>query len=118
MLTTLQQKALSNMLKGLQALGCSYIVIDNDGGDYKYGDAFAVKKKKKGKHPYGALRDHYWPFVKDLKPGDAVEVPVGNFSMNDIQSGLAAKLGAAWGSGSYVTTRHIDKKVIEVLRVY
>jgi hypothetical protein len=117
MTTELQQKALNNMLKGLQSLGCSYIVVDNDGGDYKYGDAFATKKKK-GKRPYGVLRNHYWPFVQDLKPGDTVKVPIGPFTMDEIQSGIAAKLSMQWGPGSFVTTRHAEQKVIEVLRVF
>jgi hypothetical protein len=115
--TELQQKALNNMLKGLQSLGCSYIVLDNDGGDYKYGDAFATKKHK-GKHPYGVLRSYYWPFVHKMKPGDTVKVPIGSFTMDEIQGGLAAKMSMEWGTGSFVTTRHIEEKVIEVLRVF
>ena len=113
----LQQKAFKNMLKGLESLGCSYIVIDADGADYRYGDALAPKKKK-SKHPKGALRDHYWPLIKNLKPGETAEVQVGPYSMDDIQSGMCSKASTAWGAGSYVTSRDVTTKTISIFRAY
>jgi hypothetical protein len=118
MTTALEQKALNNIFKGLQSLGCSYVIIDKDGADYTYGEAFKKGRKKKGKHPHGAIRDHYWPLLQDLAPGNATEIPAGQFSIDDIQSGVAAKAATTWGPGSFVTSRNKEKNVLEVLRVF
>jgi|DEB0MinimDraft_10_1074344.scaffolds.fasta_scaffold34303_4 hypothetical protein len=118
MTTALEQKALNNIFKGLQSLGCSYVIIDKDGADYTYGEAFKKGRKKKGKHPHGAIRDHYWPLLQDLAPGNATEIPAGQFSIDDIQSGVAAKASTTWGPGSFVTSRNKEKNVLEVLRVF
>jgi len=118
MSTPLEQKALNNLLKGLQSLDCSYVVIDKDGADYTYGEAFKKGRKKKGKHPHGAIRDHYWPLLQDLAPGNATEIPAGQFSIDDIQSGVAAKASTTWGPGSFVTSRNREKNVLSVLRVF
>ena len=118
MTTALEQKALNNIFKGLQSLGCSYVIIDKDGADYTYGEAFKKGRKKKGKHPHGAIRDHYWPLLQDLAPGNTTEIPAGQFSIDDIQSGVAAKASTIWGPGSFVTSRNREKNVLEVLRVF
>jgi hypothetical protein len=120
MTTALEQKALNNIFKGLQSLGCSYVIIDKDGADYVYGDILPGKKPKKGKgkYPYGSISEHYSQWIKDLQPGTAVEIPAGDFDMNDIQSGVAAKASTTWGPGSFVTSRNKEKNVLEVLRVF
>lgn len=119
MTTTLEQKALNNIFKGLQSLDCSYVIIDKDGADYSYGEAFQKgRKRKKSKHPFGTLRNHYWPLLQDLAPGNATEIPAGQFSIDDIQSGVAAKAATTWGPGSFVTSRNREKNVLEVLRVF
>ena len=112
MTTALEQKALNNIFKGLQSLGCSYVIIDKDG------EAFKKGRKKKGKHPYGAIRDYYWPILENLEPGKTTEIPAGQFSIDDIQSGVAAKASTTWGPGSFVTSRNREKNVLEVLRVF
>jgi hypothetical protein len=48
MSTELEQRALNRLLEGLRNLGCSYVVIDKDGADYTYGDAFKKERQKKG----------------------------------------------------------------------
>jgi len=119
MTTPLEQKALNNLLKGLQSLDCSYVVIDKDGADYSYGEAFQKgRKRKKSKHPFGTLRNHYWPWIEKLEPGKAVEIPGGPFELVDIQSGVGAKASTIWGPGSFITTMNKDKNVLEVLRVF
>jgi len=118
MTTALEQKALNNIFKGLQSLGCSYVIIDKDGADYTYGEAFKKGRRKKGRHEHGAIRDHYWPLLQDLEPGNAVEIPAGQFTIDEIQSGVGAKAATTWGPGSFVTSRNREKNVLEVLRVF
>jgi hypothetical protein len=119
MSTELEQKALNRLLEGLRNLGCSYVVIDKDGADYTYGDAFKKERQKKGAKygRYGALREYYGPWLKDLEPGSSVEIPCKDFDITDIQAGVASQASAIWGNGSYVTSMNREKNVLEVLRV-
>ena len=119
MSTELEQKALNRLLEGLRNIGCSYVVIDKDGADYTYGDAFKKERQKKGSKygRYGALREYYGPWLKDLDPGDTVEIPAKHFDLLDIQSGVCAKAVTDWGPGSCITSMNRDKNVLEVLRV-
>ena len=119
MSTELEQKALNRLLEGLRNLGCSYVVIDKDGADYTYGDAFKKERQKKGAKygRYGALREYYGPWLTDLAPGDTVEIPAKDFDLEDIQSGVCSKAVTEWGPGSCVTSMNRTKNVLEVLRV-
>lgn len=113
-----QQKALNQLLVGLQNLGCSYVVIDKDGADYTFGDALKKgQKKRPRKYPYGSIREYYYPWIKDLAPGDSTVVPAGSFSIEDIQSGIGAKAAALWGPGTFVTSLDRSSNSVEVLRV-
>lgn len=112
----MQLKALGNMLKGLKVLGCSFIVIDSEGTRHEYGDA--IGKKHKSKNPHGELRKYYMPLIQDMNPGDAVEIPAGEYSIDQIQSGVTSTLSKIWGNGSYITSRDSNKNTIEVLRVF
>ena len=119
MSTELEQKALNRLLEGLRNLGCSYVVIDKDGADYTYGDAFKKERQKKGAKygRYGALRDYYGPWLTDLRPGGVVEIPAKHFELEDLQSGVCSKAVTEWGPGSCVTSMNRTKNVLEVLRV-
>jgi hypothetical protein len=119
MSTELEQKALNRLLEGLRNLGCSYVVIDKDGADYTYGDALKKGQPKKGNKygHYGALREYYGPWLKDLAPGDTVEIPAKDFDLVDIQSGVCSKAVTEWGPGSCITSMNRTKNVLEVLRV-
>ena len=118
MSSKLEQKALDHLLKGMQNLGCSYVVIDKDGADYTFGDAFKKDRKKKGlKYGYGALREYYGPWLKDLEPGSSVEIPCKDFDITDIQAGVASQASDIWGNGSYMTSMNREKNVVEVLRL-
>jgi hypothetical protein len=76
----------------MQNLGCSYVVIDKDGADYTFGDAFKKDRKKKGlKYGYGALREYYGPWLKELQPGSSVEIPCKDFDIRTSRQVLRAK---------------------------
>jgi len=113
----LKQKAFKNMLKGLESLGCSYIIIDADGSEYKYGDALAPVKKK-SKSNSAELKNYCWPFIKDLKPGETIEVPAGPYTVGEIQTSMCLRALTEWGAGSYVTARNKEKECVEILRVF
>lgn len=108
--------ALQRALQLLHSVGAKYKIVTPDGAEY--GDLELAKdKKSKRLHPLGALRNYYSPFIKDMQPGDVVQVPIGEYDMPRIQSGICAYAGSTWGNGSVVTRRDTLNNAIEVLRV-
>ena len=111
-------KAMTQLLVALQNLGCSYVVIDQEGIEHVHGDPLKKEKAKRPrKYPLRAMQNYYLPWIKDLEPGGATEIPVGEFTLKDLQAGVASKASAMWGNGTYITSRNPEKNVLEVLRI-
>ena len=75
------------------------------------------KKRRKLRHPYGALKAHYMPFVGDIKPNECRDVPWGAFLPGPLMSGISAWGCHEWGNGKIVVATNKAKKCIEVMRV-
>lgn len=116
---SLRQKALNNLLTGLKNLGCSYVIVDNEGTTHTHGDALKKKghAKKGSRYGFGVLRDYYGPWIKDLQPGDSAEIPCDKFDVIAVQAGVANMASDMWGSGSFMTSRNKEKNSLEVIRI-
>lgn len=111
--SSLFQKALAT----IKASGAQFRIILPDGTQYGNLEVRGPKPKKRNlKHPYGALKAHYFPFVKDLQPGGFVEVPWGAFLPGPLMSGISAWGCHTWGNGKITVAVNRDRKCIEVLR--
>ena len=112
-------RAVEQALSTLSKLGCVYHAQFN-GKDYTNGQ-LATAKLKRAKRAssinYGARADYYKPFIKDLQPGDVVDVPFGDFYGYDLQSSIGAWAVSNWGTKSFMTTVNKKTKVVEVLRL-
>lgn len=122
---TLKNQALEDLLKALRNLGCTYFVIDEGGAEFKHGDVFAnvkVKANKLNRRPLnykmGELSNYLRPFIKDLKAGDAVVVPGGDYGAVVLQSSLTSLCNRTFGKGKCMTRTNTEENTIEVLRVY
>lgn len=121
-LSTTQLRMLSRGLSILKSLPVEFIVVGG-GETYTQGELELVAKKsaKQGKrplkYPFGAIRKHVTPYMQDMKPGDVVQVPIGEYDINSIQSGVCNYAGRTWGNDTYTTARIGSKGVIEVMRV-
>lgn len=108
--------ALQRAVKILNSIGASYKIITEDGGEF--GDLEVVKTtKKKNRYPFGVLRSYYGPIVSDMAVGDVRLVPIGEYCMESIQSGICSYAGILWGNGSVMTRRDSVNNAVEVLRV-
>lgn len=115
---------LERSLAALKATGAKYIVVMPDGTTHTQGDlklAGPEKEKRRRKrgieHPIGAISAYYLPLIKDMQPGQIVEVPYDRFRPEVLVSGISSRAVEMWGKSSAVTARNPEKKVIEVLRV-
>lgn len=109
-------RAVEQALETLSKLGCVYHAQFN-GKDYTNGQLATAKLKRASTTCYGDRAEHYKPFIKDLQPGDVVDVPFGNFHGADLQSSISAWAVSNWGTKSFMTTVNKKTKVVEVLRL-
>ena len=114
---------LERSLAALKATGAKFIIVMPDGtthsqGDLKLAEPEKEKRKKRGvEHPIGAISGYYLPLIKDMLPGQLVEIPYDRFRPEVLVSGISSRAVSMWGKNSTVTARNPEKKVVEVLRV-
>lgn len=108
-------------LATLDAAGAQYRIIMPDGnsfGTLPYSEPKPEKAKRRSlKHPYGALRTYYLPFVEGIKPNQCVEVPRGPFLVADLAGAISSYFCTKLGNGKVTVARNHKKGVVEVLRV-
>ena len=110
---SIHQIAIEKAIRMLSASGATYHIKSTDkewGAPIK-----AVKLKRNAKYGYGALTNHFAPFIKDIKVGDVALVPFGEFDKESIRGALCGHLSHHWGNGSYMI--HRTPTAIEVLRL-
>lgn len=109
--------AVARALVILKSLKAEYKIILPDGAEY--GDLVIQPKKAKRqfKYPIGEMADHYRPFVKNMKPGEVVSVPLGKFEAEHLRGTMTGHFAKTWGAGSTMTTINKKAKTVEVLRI-
>lgn len=119
MTDTLQQIALSRALRTLDAIGAQYAVIYNDETYGVLKLAPPPRKRKDGFAQYkrGETHRHYWPLVKDLRPGEVAQVPYDIFESAVLIGHICAACTHAWGKGSYVSKRNDETQTVDLLRL-
>lgn len=115
----IKQRVIEDVMRKLMSLGVEYKIVTPVG---EYGDLETVKpvaqrKKSALRFPRGELRNHYMPYIINLKPGDEVIIPGAKFGVDAVQSGLTSWTISNWGHGSVVTMRDKDKDTLTVLRI-
>ena len=110
---SIQNIAIEKAIRLLEAGGATYHIKSTDkewGAPIK-----AVKLKRNAKYGYGALTNHFAPYLKDTKVNEVAYVPYGEFAKESIRGALCGHLSHNWGNGSYMI--HQTPENIEVLRL-
>ena len=104
MIPEIVKRTIAQAIKLLDASGCKYKVIDQDGNEY---GVLAVSEPKKAsksyKHPPGTMHRFYYPLIKDMKVGDVVVIKNFDFEPRALQGAVTAWASEHWGKGSYKT---------------
>lgn len=104
----------------IKASGAQYRIVMPSGeqfGDLPIAAPEPERKRRKLRHPYGVLKAHYLPYVKDIQPGQCIDVPCGPFLPGPLMSGISAHFCHTLGNGKVMVAGNKDKKCVEVLRV-
>tara|TARA_B110000211_G_C14080853_1_gene554427 strand:+ start:3357 stop:3722 length:366 start_codon:yes stop_codon:yes gene_type:complete len=117
-----QKIAIERALRFLNAAGCKYCILEADGTKHGTLEVAAPKKQERraSRFPRGAMLTHYKPFVQNMKAGDSVLVPYGEFGADEegksaLRGALGSWCSATWGNKTYIT--HNNAKGVELLRV-
>ena len=112
-MNTVKALAIDQALKLLNASGCKYFVVDEEGKTY--GEIPVLPKQKNDrKYKPGEMLNYYKPFVINAKVGDVVVIPYGNFDQRSLSGAVTAYLSNTWGKKSYKS--YMTNSAIEILR--
>ena len=116
----IKQGALNKALNTLNALGCKYAVIDEDGNKHGTLEVMAAKTgntKRPSFFPKGEVKNHVMQYIGNIQVGDVKEVPYGKYGGNTIQSSVSSFMHHRYGSGAHTSSQNHAKKALEVLRL-
>lgn len=117
---------LERSITALNAMDAKYIIVMPDGTKYERGglklepertQSNKIRRKRGLVHPIGAVKQYYWPFIKDVAPGQLVEIPYDKYGGELLSSGISSYATRIWGKKSAMTVRNNNKGVVEVLRL-
>ena len=111
----IELKTLNSAIRLLNAIKCSYAIIDTDGN--KHGTLEIAEKKIERKYPYGSITKHVRQYLKELDVGDYLEIPIANFDFETIQSVGCSLFHQSWGKGNYTTCGVNENTALQVMRL-
>ncbi len=114
--SVLHEKALSNAIKLLNAIGAQYAIKDAEG--VLHGDLKAVSKQKKApsKYPYGSLSSHIRPYINSCAVNQTVTIPIGQFDLDAVYGSASSIASKDWGNGCHKIGTSLDKKSVLLTR--
>ena len=115
-MNTIHEKALSNAVKLLNAIGAKYAIVDSD--SKKHGDLEVVTKSKRkpAKYPYGVIRKHIKPYLDHIKVNDTARIPVSPYDLNTVYGSASSTATVMWGKQCHKVGASADKKFVLITR--
>ena len=114
--TSLHEKALSNAVKLLNAIGVEYAIQDHDGKMHGNGVLQTKAKRQPAKYPYGALSSHTRPYVDACGVNQTVTIPIGQFDLIHVYGSASSTASKVWGNGCHKIGTSEDKKSVLLTR--
>jgi len=112
-MNTVKALAIDQALRLLNASGCKYFVIDEEGKTY--GELPTAKKlKNPRKYKPGLMANYFKPFLIDVKIGDVAVIPFNDFDPRALSGAITAYLSGTWGKQSYKSCT--TNSSVEILR--
>jgi hypothetical protein len=115
-MNTIHEKALSNAIKLLNAIGAKYAIVDSD--SKKHGDLEVVTKSKRrpAKYPYGVIRKHIRPYLDHIKVNDTARIPVSPYDLNTVYGSASSTATVLWGKQCHRVGASDDKRFVLITR--
>lgn len=114
-----KQIALEKVIKMLDNVALAYAVIDFHGKKHGTLEVALPKPERtrtKYEEPHGELTEYVRGYIKEMKPGDVVEVPP-KYGRRRTQSALSGYACRIFGNGNTVTSYNTAKDTLEIMRI-
>jgi hypothetical protein len=115
-MNTIHEKALSNAIKLLNAIGAKYAIVDSD--SKRHGDLEVVTKKKRqpSKYEHGVIRKHIAPHLQNLRVNCTARIPVAPYDHNAIYGSASSAATVMWGKKCHKVGTSEDRKFVLITR--
>lgn len=115
-MNNMERITLPKVISMLNACKVQFAIIDSAGE--KHGDLEVVARKKRSplKYPMGTFSNHFKPYIQNLLPDQAAEIPANNFNLEDLRGSIAAWASTNWGKGSCTTLVDKQNNMVLVFR--
>lgn len=110
----IQFRELQRVMKFMDAIGCQYAIITDDGEQY---GELEVKQRKKSAFafPRGEVKAFYVPQIDlNAEVGSVQEIAFGKYGAERVRGGICIYLTEKWGVDTYTTS--INDNCVEILR--
>lgn len=114
---SLEDGAINKYAQILINMGCKVAVLTPDGKTLGNAELknLSVKTHKIREFSWGAILAHARPFIEDMKAGETVMIPLGEFPMKSLSSTVSSYCTRKWGHETYTTRQHDN--ALQVLRL-
>lgn len=113
---SLHQKALTNAIKLLNAIGVEYAIQDHDGTVHGNAKLETKPKRTPAKYPYGTLSKYVRPYIEACGVNQTVTIPIGNFEIEYVYGSASSTASKVWGNGCHKISTTEDKKAVVLTR--
>ena len=115
-MNSIHEKALSNAIKLLNAIGAKYAIVDSD--SKKHGDLEVITKAKRkpAKYTYGVIRKHIRPYLDHIKVNDTARIPVSPYDLKTVYGSASSTATVLWGKQCHKVGVSADKKFVIITR--
>lgn len=108
----LKAKAIEKIARQLNNLSCEYMIVpDGDPAKAITSGKFVYHKKV----AHGEYTKYVASYIDNLKPGESVVIPAGDYPLTSLQSTTSAYAFRTFGKGNYMSSRTEDETGIELL---
>ncbi len=113
----IQLKELARCIKFIEAVGCQYKIVTDDGQEFGNLQTKPARKRSPLKHKYGELRAHIKAHLNlEAEVGSVQEIPYTKYDPAITRSGICSLTSKHWGKDNYITNK--KDGFIEVLRTH
>jgi hypothetical protein len=115
-MNTIHEKALSNAIKLLNAIGAKYAIVDSDNKTHGELEVKAKAKRRPARYPYGVIRKHIRPYLDHIKVNDTARIPVSPYDMETVYGSASSTATVLWGKQCHKVGASADKRFVLITR--
>jgi len=115
-MNNIHEKALTNAVKLLNAIGAKYAIIDVDLKKYGELEVITKSKRRPAKYPYGVIRKHIKPYLDHIAVNQTARIPVSPYDAQTVYGSASSTATVLWGKQCHKVGMSDDKRFVIITR--